>query len=73
MAENHTNQKILEALHIDGRASWQRIAEAIGENERTVARRGSALIADGTVKIVAFMFRPMDLSCRSTADPARRE
>ncbi|AZT94400.1 MAG: Lrp/AsnC family transcriptional regulator [Brevibacterium aurantiacum] len=54
MAENHTNQKILEALHIDGRASWQRIAEAIGENERTVARRGSALIADGTVKIVAF-------------------
>ena len=29
----------------------QRIAEAIGENERTVARRGSALIADGTVKI----------------------
>lgn len=54
MAESHTNQKILEALHIDGRASWQRIAEAIGENERTVARRGNALIADGTVKIVAF-------------------
>lgn len=54
MAENYTNQKILEALHIDGRASWQRIAEAIGENERTVARRGNAMLRDGTVKIVAF-------------------
>lgn len=54
MAENHTNQKILEALHIDGRASWQRIAEAIEENERTVARRGNALISDGIVRIVAF-------------------
>ncbi|MCF2587363.1 Lrp/AsnC family transcriptional regulator [Brevibacterium sp. UCMA 11752] len=54
MAENHTNQKILEALHIDGRASWQKIAEAIGENERTVARRGNALISEGIVKIVAF-------------------
>lgn len=54
MAENYMNQKILEALHIDGRASWQRIAEAIGENERTVARRGNALISEGIVKIVAF-------------------
>lgn len=54
MAENDTNQKILEALHIDGRASWQRIADAIGENERTVARRGNAMLGDGTVRIVAF-------------------
>ncbi|MCI4011113.1 Lrp/AsnC family transcriptional regulator [Brevibacterium sp. ZH18] len=54
MTENHTNQKILEALHIDGRASWQRIAEAIDENERTVARRGNAMLKSGTVRIVAF-------------------
>lgn len=54
MAESHTDQKILEALHIDGRASWQKIAGAIDENERTVARRGNAMLRAGTVRIVAF-------------------
>jgi DNA-binding Lrp family transcriptional regulator len=54
VSENVTDQKILEALHIDGRASWQRIADAIGVNERTVARRGNALLNDGVVRIVAF-------------------
>lgn len=54
MSENDTDQKILEALHIDGRASWQRIADSIGGNERTVARRGNALLNDGIVRIVAF-------------------
>lgn len=54
MSENDTDQKILEALHIDGRASWQRIANAIGVNERTVARRGNAMLKSEVVRIVAF-------------------
>ncbi|QFG69490.1 AsnC family transcriptional regulator [Ornithinimicrobium pratense] len=44
--------RIIDALHIDGRASWARIAEVLGENERTVARRGSAVLASGTVRVV---------------------
>lgn len=47
------DMKIMEALHIDGRASWQRIAHVLGANERTVARRGNALLDSGTVRVVA--------------------
>lgn len=47
------DMKIMEALHIDGRASWQRIAHVLGVNERTVARRGNALLEAGTVRVVA--------------------
>lgn len=47
------DMKIMEALHTDGRASWQRIAHVLGVNERTVARRGNALLASGTVRVVA--------------------
>lgn len=47
------DMKIMEALHIDGRASWQRIAHALGVNERTVARRGNALLESGTVRVAA--------------------
>lgn len=47
------DMKIMEALHIDGRASWQHISQAIGVNERTVARRGNALLESGTVQVVA--------------------
>ncbi|WP_460681544.1 Lrp/AsnC family transcriptional regulator [Nesterenkonia populi] len=45
--------KMMEALHVDGRASWQRIAHALGVNERTVARRGNALLESATVQVVA--------------------
>jgi DNA-binding Lrp family transcriptional regulator len=37
------DRRIVGALQIDGRASWRRIAEVLGEPERTIARRGSAL------------------------------
>lgn len=47
------DMKIMEALHIDGRASWQRIARVLNVNERTVARRGNALLSSGTVQVVA--------------------
>ena len=47
------DMKLMEALHIDGRASWQRIARVLGVNERTVARRGNALLESGVVRVVA--------------------
>lgn len=50
------DMRIMEALHIDGRASWKRIAHVLGVNERTVARRGNALLESGTVRVVAIGF-----------------
>lgn len=47
------DQRIAAALQIDGRASWTRIAEAIGESERTVSRRGTNLLDSGKVRIRA--------------------
>lgn len=47
------DMKIMEALHIDGRASWNRIADVLGANERTIARRGHALLDSGVVRVVA--------------------
>ncbi|WP_159061233.1 AsnC family protein, partial [Streptomyces europaeiscabiei] len=32
------DRRIISALQIDGRAAWHRIAAALGEPERTVAR-----------------------------------
>ncbi|WP_084704363.1 Lrp/AsnC family transcriptional regulator [Phaeacidiphilus oryzae] len=45
------DRRIIAALQIDGRASWRRIASALGENDRTVARRGSRLIESGAVTV----------------------
>ncbi|MGW9114898.1 Lrp/AsnC family transcriptional regulator [Microbacterium sp. NPDC055683] len=47
------DRRIAAALLRDGRAPWRRVAEAIGEQERTVSRRGSRLLADGVVRIHA--------------------
>ncbi|WP_195908240.1 Lrp/AsnC family transcriptional regulator [Nostocoides sp. HKS02] len=44
--------RIVGALQVDGRASWRKIAEALGEPVRTVARRGAALLEDRTVQVV---------------------
>lgn len=46
------SQRIIGALQIDGRASWRRIADVIGEPVRTVARRGATLLDDKTVQVV---------------------
>lgn len=45
------DRRIISALQIDGRASWLRVARALGENERTVARRGSRLLESGLVRV----------------------
>ncbi|WP_408895725.1 AsnC family transcriptional regulator [Nocardioides sp. R1-1] len=46
------SRRIVGALQVDGRASWRRIAEVLGEPVRTVARRGAALLEDRTVQVV---------------------
>ncbi|TPQ22108.1 Lrp/AsnC family transcriptional regulator [Streptomyces sporangiiformans] len=55
------DRRIISALQIDGRASWHRIATALGEAERTVVRRGTRLLDSGLVRIGA-----MALHGRST-------
>ncbi|MGP4047810.1 Lrp/AsnC family transcriptional regulator [Streptomyces sp. 2A115] len=55
------DRRIISALQIDGRASWHRIAAALGEAERTVVRRGTRLLDSGQVRIGA-----MALHGRST-------
>lgn len=51
------DRRIVGALHVDGRASWHRIAQALGEQERTVTRRGTELIKSGRVRITGFVLR----------------
>lgn len=45
------DKRIIGALQVDGRASWRRIAEALGEPFRTVTRRGMALLESGAVRV----------------------
>lgn len=46
-------RSIVAALQINCRASWRAIAAALGEPERTVARRGAELLAQQVVKVRA--------------------
>ncbi|MCI9890142.1 Lrp/AsnC family transcriptional regulator [Micrococcales bacterium 31B] len=45
---------IVAALVRNGRAPWRLIAEVLGQQERTVARRGNRLLASGAVRVQAF-------------------
>lgn len=47
------DRQITAALIRNGRASWRQIAEVLGQQERTVARRGNRLLASGEVRIHA--------------------
>lgn len=46
-------RRIIGALQVDGRASWRKIAEVLGEPERTVTRHGSGLLQSGRIVIAA--------------------
>jgi len=46
------DRQLVHALFLDGRASFARIAEAIGVSDQTVARRFKKLRADGTIRVV---------------------
>ncbi|WP_161958443.1 Lrp/AsnC family transcriptional regulator [Ornithinimicrobium cavernae] len=45
------DHQIVAALQVDGRAPWVRIARALGEQERTVSRRGRRLLSTGEVQV----------------------
>jgi DNA-binding Lrp family transcriptional regulator len=45
------DRRIVAALQVNGRASWRRIADVLGEPFRTVTRRGLALLESGAVRI----------------------
>lgn len=51
------DRRIVGALHVDARASWHRIAEVLGEHERTVTRRGTQLIRSGLIRITGISLR----------------
>ncbi|MFC1406310.1 MULTISPECIES: Lrp/AsnC family transcriptional regulator [Streptacidiphilus] len=44
--------RVIAALQINGRASWRAVAQALGQSERTVARRGTRLLETGVVRVV---------------------
>ena len=47
------NQRIVAALQVNGRASWQQISGVVGTSESTVSRRAQRLLGSGKVKVVA--------------------
>ncbi|MEA5455642.1 Lrp/AsnC family transcriptional regulator [Sinomonas sp. JGH33] len=49
------DRRIVAALQVNGRASWRRIAEVLGEPFRTVTRRGIALLESGTVRVAGLV------------------
>lgn len=59
------DRQIVAALIRNGRASWRLIAEVLGQQERTVARRGKRLLASRTVSVQSFpspaALAPVDL------------
>jgi len=45
------DRRIVAALQVDGRASWKTIATVLQQPERTVARKGQALLESRTVRV----------------------
>jgi DNA-binding Lrp family transcriptional regulator len=58
------DRQIMAALVRNGRAPWRLIAEVLGQQERTVARRGNKLLESGAVRINAFI-NPAAVSSRA--------
>lgn len=49
------DRQIAVALQVNGRASWRAIARCLAVPERTVARRGQALLDSGVVKVSTYL------------------
>jgi DNA-binding Lrp family transcriptional regulator len=47
------DRRIVAALQVNGRATWQQVARAVGSTESTVARRAQRLIDVGAVRVTA--------------------
>lgn len=52
-ALDDVDRRIVAALQIHGRASWQQIARAVGASDSTVARRANRLFKEGLVRVAA--------------------
>jgi DNA-binding Lrp family transcriptional regulator len=50
--------RLIAALQCDGRATAEQVGEVLGMSPRIVARRWSALIGDGTIRVLATAPRP---------------
>ena len=50
--------RLIAALQCDGRATAEHVGEVLGVSPRIVARRWSALIGDGTIRVLATAPRP---------------
>lgn len=70
---NDLQRRIAAALQVDGRAPWRKIADTLGEPERTVARYGTGLIENGRVVVAAVSHseHSMVLACKSASGTAR--
>jgi DNA-binding Lrp family transcriptional regulator len=49
------DRRIVAALQVNGRASWRKIATALGMSETTVTRRGQQLLADRVVAVTGVL------------------
>ncbi|MFE6162293.1 Lrp/AsnC family transcriptional regulator [Streptomyces sp. NPDC056486] len=52
-AQSSLDVRLLQALEIDGRAPFSKIAAVLGVSDQTVARRYRKLVSDGSLRIVA--------------------
>ncbi|GAA3243006.1 Lrp/AsnC family transcriptional regulator [Nonomuraea helvata] len=53
MQVDDLDRRLVAALQVSPRASWGEIGRAVGEHERTVARRLQRLISEGVVRVTA--------------------
>lgn len=65
-------QRITEALQVDPRASWRRIARVLGEHERVIARRGGALLESRRVVVAGYRASGLSLVLRGICHPGAR-
>lgn len=65
--------QIIAALQTDGRVPWRTVAAALGEQERTVARRGTRLLESGVVRVSGMAIRgqPLLMRARCASGTAR--
>lgn len=52
---DEVDRQIVAALQVNGRASWRKIAAALGASESTVTRRGQQLLSDRAVAVTGVL------------------
>ncbi|GAB3191195.1 AsnC family transcriptional regulator [Nesterenkonia suensis] len=65
-------RRIAEALQVDPRASWRRIARALGEHERLITRRGNALLESRRVVVAGVRHEGLSTLVRGICHPGAR-